>query len=204
LWLFKLTAPIVGLRNIYFRLLIRLLRQTNLFDSAYYLESNDDVYQGRILPLRHYAQYGDREGRFPLPVFDPKYYRSKTQGRTKSVNSLLHNCYLGRHLRISPSPWFNLDFYLTENKDVARSGMDPFYHYLNWGGLEGRSPSRQFDSSYYLATYPDVTRARINPLLHYLHFGRFEERLPRPNDTTPQLSAPPKLTQAVIPTEKSW
>jgi len=203
LWLFRVTAPIVGLRKSYFNLLIRLIRQSNLFDSAYYLERNDDVYQGRHLPLRHYARYGDREGRHPLAVFDPKYYRSKIKDRTKSVNSLLHYCYVGRHLRISPSPWFDVSFYLAENKDVARSGMDPLYHYLNWGGLEGRSPCRQFDGSFYLATYADVTESRINPLLHYLHFGLFEKRLPRP-ETATQSNIPVPPLRLVTPTDECW
>lgn len=129
--------------------------------------------------MLHYVAYGDREGRRPIELFDPYYYRSKSRGRMRHVNALLHYFYIGRYLRISPSPWFDVQFYLSQNKDVARSGIEPLNHYLKWGGLEGRSPNPQFDGAYYLRNNPEISRARLNPLLHYLHQGRSQNRATR-------------------------
>src|ERR1700749_3489373 len=36
---------------------------------------------------------------------------------------------------------FDPDYYLAENPAVAASGIDPFYHYLQYGREEGRWPN---------------------------------------------------------------
>lgn len=38
----------------------------------------------------------------------------------------------------NPSPFFDVDAYLTSNSDVAAAGVNPLVHYLNWGLGEGR------------------------------------------------------------------
>jgi GT2 family glycosyltransferase/glycosyltransferase involved in cell wall biosynthesis len=176
LWLAKVLCKPQVFRKKYWAVLIHLVRKTDLFDRTFYLEANPDVAEENMFPLRHYISYGDREGRLPLPVFDPHYYRSRIQGRTKHVNALLHYAYIGRYRRISPSPWFDVNYYLAQNKDVARSGYEPILHYLKFGGLEGRSPNPQFDGAYYLRNNPDVIESYQNPLLHYLQSGRMLER----------------------------
>lgn len=173
----KILCKAPGLRQRYRRLLVRLLKRTGLFDADYYLTSNADVAQQQIAPLHHYASYGDREGRQPMPLFCPSFYRSQIIGsRLARVNALLHYCRVGRYRCLSPSPWFDLPFYLANNKDVARAGIDPLLHYLRWGGREGRSPSEQFDGNYYLRENPDVAASALNPLIHYLFYGRSEGR----------------------------
>lgn len=179
LWLLHALAVTHPLRRSYRRLLIHLIKRTELFDRTWYLDNNPDVTASGMPPLRHYAAYGDQENRWPMPLFDPGYYRARTQGRLHRVNALLHYFHVGRYRLISPSPWFELRYYLRNNKDVARSGIEPLRHYLQWGGLEGRSPNPQFDGAYYLRANPEVREARINPLLHYLQWGRFSERSTR-------------------------
>lgn len=176
LWALRTLAIAHPLRRRYRALLIHLIKRTELFDRTWYLDSNPDVIASEIPPLRHYAAYGDQENRWPMPLFDPGYYRARAPGRLHRVNALLHYFYVGRHRLISPSPWFELRYYLRNNKDVARSGIEPLRHYLQWGGLEGRSPNPQFDGAYYLRVNPEVREARLNPLLHYLQWGRFSER----------------------------
>jgi len=140
-----------------------------------------------------------------MAFFDPEYYRYRARGPAKSVNSLLHYAYIGRYRRISPSPWFDVDFYLALNKDVARAGYDPLHHYLKWGGVEGRSPSPEFDGSYYLRTNPSVTQTRLNPLLHYLQIGRFEGRSTVPGENRIDFDdMPGDVIQASMPSEASW
>ena len=179
------------LRVHYRKLLLRLVRETGLFDEAYYAEVNSDVAESGIDPLRHYVAFGDREGRPPIPFFDPGFYREHVDSRSKRVSALLHYCYVGRFLDVSPSPWFDVRYYLEQNKDVDRRGMDPLFHYLRYGWEEGRSPSPQFDGDYYLRANPDVREAHVNPLFHYLRYGRLEGRSTMPGQSDQQ-GAPPR------------
>lgn len=179
LWLLQqegVLARAFGLRGLHAARIARLVRRTGLFDAEHYLEHNPDVAGDGVDPLAHYVRYGDREGRQPMPLFDPAFYRAHAGKLRRDTLTLLHYWLLGRYLKVSPSAWFDLDFYLRQNRDVARAGFEPLTHFLRFGGSEGRSPSRQFDCAYYLLANPDVGEAGINPLLHYLRFGRVEGR----------------------------
>ncbi len=205
LWLFKTLTWLPILRKAYHGTIIHLIKKTKIFDRDYYLGANEDVAEADMTPLRHYVIHGDRQRRPPLALFDPDYYRARAECRLTCVNALLHYTYVGRYLRISPSPWFDIDFYLAVNKDVARAGFDPLHHFLNWGGAEGRSPSPQFDSAYYLRTNPQVAQRRINPLLHYLRMGRFEGRptMPSENDLCAEIVLG-NACQAAMPENEAW
>ena len=198
-------ALLPGARAIYNRHLAGLVGKLSLFDAEYYREANPDVVAEGFDPLLHYVAYGDREGRMPLPVFDPSYYRQHAKGKLKKVNTLLHYALVGRYLRVSPSPWFDVAYYLQHNKDVARSGIDPLTHYLRWGGIEGRSPSACFDGAYYLRSNPDIAEARVNPLIHYLSFGRIEGRAVQP-PIDPEDEAPREglVPVAALPRDEEW
>ena len=63
--------------------------------------------------------------------------------------------------------FFDADFYLAQNPDVAEAGVDPARHYYETGFKEGRDPNKVFDTSFYLAQNPDVAEAGVNPLEHY-------------------------------------
>ena len=165
-----------GLKRMHRAELARLIRRSGLFDAAWYLETNADVSASGVDPLLHYVRFGDREGRQPMPFFDPTFYRASAGGRSGSHNALVHYLYEGRFRRASPSPWFDVAFYLSQNRDVARSGEEPLLHDLLEGGAAGRSPCRQFDAAYYLRNNPDVAASGVDPLRHYLAYGRMEGR----------------------------
>ena len=86
---------------------------------------------------------------------------------------------------IATSGFFDKVWYLANNTDVANGKINPYLHYLNYGGFEGRDPGPNFNSRGYLETYQDVKEAGINPLIHYLRYGRKEGRLTQfpPDDT---------------------
>jgi GT2 family glycosyltransferase len=195
-----------GLRRLYHGLVIHLVRSTGLFDRAYYLYQNGDVALDGMRPLRHYVAYGDREGRLPMPFFDPAYYRAHAPSRSAQVNALLHYAYIGRFRRTATSPWFSVEYYLANNKDVARSGVDPLLHYVQYGGLEGRSPCPQFDGVYYLHTNPEVLDQRINPLLHYLLYGIREGRrtLPDQHEAEQSDGSAGDAPRPSIPGDDQW
>lgn len=206
LGLIKIVCNLVGLKSVYKLLVIQLIKPLGLFDRSFYLENNNDVKLSEYTPLRHYVYFGDREGRPPMPLFDPSYYRAQVPKLSRHSNSLLHYAYVGRYLRVSPSPWFDMAFYLSNNKDVARSQHDPLLHYLKWGGAEGRSPCPQFDGQFYLRTYPDVMALGVNPLLHYLFSGRLEGRktLPDHGSSMPSDVNAVEFSSLCLPEESSW
>ncbi len=162
------------------------IKETGLFDSAYYLTQNSDVAESGIDPILHYVMYGDQEGRKPTIFFDPKIYRIHANAlklKFVHVNALLHYFAVGRHYKISTSEWIDIDYYLSSNRDVKINGIEPITHYLKYGGFEGRSPNINFDSRYYLISNPDVQAAGINPLVHYVLHGQAEGRKPSATDS---------------------
>jgi hypothetical protein len=77
---------------------------------------------------------------------------------------------------LNPDAFFDTNYYLSHNPDVAAAHIDPLLHYENNGWLEGRDPSAQFSTAKYLAAYSDVKAAGMDPLLHYVQFGQAEGR----------------------------
>ena len=77
---------------------------------------------------------------------------------------------------IRQCPEFDPKYYLEQNPDVLKHGIDPALHYLVNGWLENRDPSKAFSTDRYLSNNPDVARADMNPLLHFIRNGRKEGR----------------------------
>lgn len=77
---------------------------------------------------------------------------------------------------ISQSEYFDAEWYLRNNLDVAYSSLDPIEHFLLFGASEGREPSPKFSCKFYRDANPDVAQSNVNPLLHYLKYGIKEGR----------------------------
>lgn len=73
--------------------------------------------------------------------------------------------------------FFDADYYLSHNPDVAAARVDPLVHYETFGWKEGRDPGGAFDTNDYLAANPDVRAAGVDPLLHYIQYGQAEHRM---------------------------
>jgi hypothetical protein len=74
---------------------------------------------------------------------------------------------------------FDADWYIAHNPDVAKAGVTPLIHYINYCAAEGRDPHPLFDTDWYRSHNPDVARAGANPFVHYLKHGASEGRDPR-------------------------
>ena len=83
------------------------------------------------------------------------------------------------YLLIKNSQFFDEEWYLRTNPDVAKSGVDAAWHYYENGWKEGRLPSLRFDGNDYIRRYPDVAKAKMTPLVHWEKFGRIEGRTAR-------------------------
>lgn len=77
---------------------------------------------------------------------------------------------------IKNSGLFDSTWYLDTYPDVRTRRIDPLFHYIFFGGYEGRNPSLYFDSKEYLNRYKDVMVSGMNPLVHYIILGRAEKR----------------------------
>lgn len=77
---------------------------------------------------------------------------------------------------ISQSEYFDAEWYLRNNLDVAYSSINPIEHFLLFGASEGREPSPKFSCKSYRDENPDVAQSNVNPLLHYLKYGIKEGR----------------------------
>lgn len=170
------------------------------FEVALYLRSNPDVAGTNGNPLLHFIRSGAAEGRHPGPTFDPDWYLAEYPDvAAAGYNPLIHFLDHGRRegrlatawhrpgfatevtiSRIRESVFFDADWYLAQNPDVAASRVDPLTHYLLNGASEGRDPSAQFSTTYYLSANPDVAEDGANPLVHYVTVGQAEGRPPHP------------------------
>jgi hypothetical protein len=169
-----------------------IIKQSGLFDDAWYLEQYIDVAAAGVSPTRHYVQHGAKEGRSPFRGFDPVLYSLNhpeiaDQGMNPLVHFILYSYSLApddwrspRHITLlRESGLFDARYYLNKYPEVKDSGLDPVVHYLYVGWRERKNPSELFDTSFYLSNYSDIEQGGVNPLLHYLLAGRQEKRFCR-------------------------
>ncbi|MGX7709568.1 glycosyltransferase [Methylobacterium sp. Gmos1] len=76
------------------------------FDENYYLSRYNDVREAGIDAIRHYAEYGWKEGRNPSELFWNEYYREHYKEELSAdVNPLYHYVTQGRDLGLKPNPF---------------------------------------------------------------------------------------------------
>lgn len=174
---------------------------SEFFDPEFYTNTYADIRQKKTNPLKHYVLYGWKEGRAPSPSFDRAAFLKTHPGIDPATIDpaaacvMLYGSYHWRSQQIhklgegSPKEViahvpagnpemerdcraiFDNSFYASMYRDVARSGMEPFQHYMQFGHREDRSPSAAFDTFYYRRKYLNNSLS-LNPLEHYISHGR--------------------------------
>ena len=168
---------------------VQAIRASGLFDEAFYLSMYKDLQPPPHDPIRHYCEYGWREGRNPSGDFDTQFYLDTYSDiRSAGLNPFWHYVVAGAAERrdtrfldaevraIRASGLFDEAFYLSMCGDLQPPPRDPIRHYCEHGWREGRNPSRDFDTRSYLETYTDIRSAGLNPFLHYVAAGAVEGR----------------------------
>jgi FMN phosphatase YigB (HAD superfamily) len=176
------------------------LSPSPLFDGPWYLDNNPDVARAGQNPLLHYLNDGRPEGRpicpFAEPValariegsglFDAEWYRTTHVPNLSPNQAARHYLWEGAALGMNPGPLFDGEWYLGNNADVARAGLNPLLHYLESGRAEGRPIRLAYardTGARVIETRPIVlcgsATARIVVVIHAFYIDVFEELLPR-------------------------
>jgi hypothetical protein len=135
---------------------IRTIRESGLFDEAYYRANTPDLLPGADA-VRHFLERGACEGRQPNRLFDPVFYLSLNPDVAEAGNnSLLHYIRRGAAEGRPPHPGFDPAFYLAKYPDVAHSGQNPLSHYLVYGEQEGRKPNTQAVGGSVAVTHAEI------------------------------------------------
>ncbi|MGU3422383.1 rhamnan synthesis F family protein [Methylobacterium sp. D54C] len=141
------------------------LSPSQLFDPAYYADSNPDVAASGSPLLLHYVRHGRTENRASRPLQEMS--SDDPEAISKAVQA------------IQESGLFDIASYAGLDEATAM-GMTPAEHYIRVGEAAGLAPSRHFDPAYYAECNPDVAASGSPLLLHFVQYGRAENRASRP------------------------
>lgn len=149
---------------------------TPLIDPKFYSRLNEKGMK-QLTSFFHYFLHGKNENRFTHPLFDPFYYRRNLNLHKVKLkeqeNLLAHYIRVGWRFKISPSRFFDLDYYLAQKPRGLKIGEeDPLAHFIEFGSKEGYSPVPFFDTAFYLKNNPKVKTDK--PFLHYVTSGAFK------------------------------
>ena len=162
-----------------------------LFSNQAYLAAYPDIRAAGVDPLTHFLQSGRAAGRMSFltggtaaadPFIDTTFY-DRQLGATLIPTGLAGQQQAawsyntsGWQKGLNPDAWFDTNYYLAHNPDVAAAHVNPLLHYEQYGWREHRNPSAAFSTDRYLAAYADIRAANVNPLLHFLTHGQAEGR----------------------------
>ena len=156
---------------------IARIRDSGLFDAAFYALANPDLTELGERAVAHYCLQGWRENRKPNFYFDPAWYlRQYEDVRTAGLEPLLHYLVRGEAEGRRPCPLFDPGWYGLAH--AVPEGVNRLAHLLA-NRCSGRARAiAEFDAGFYLQTYPDIANAGIDPFEHYLVQGFREARRP--------------------------
>jgi len=152
-------------------------RKPNIyFNTTWYLQTNPLVARLKINPVVHYTLAGEMAGRRPVPYFDPAWYRATYEVPTGEV-ALAHFLTHRRSQAFSPTPLFDVTWYVEQHAEDVVGNRDPFAHFLQTGTYKDINPSPAFNAAAYRKRYMG-RRSRVfrqlmhpdrdNPLVHHL------------------------------------
>lgn len=148
------------------------LNESELFDAEFYRLKNKDVKRKCVDPLDHYIKSGDKEGRNPNILFDTKFYRKKYLDNSDS-NCLMHYLESDINGQHQTCKGFDGKYYIENNEDLKKPGINPLNHYLKYGLREGRlavDPKRDFKIRENVNTNKENLRSSSNFLGKILSF----------------------------------
>lgn len=115
----------------------KIIVDSGLFDSEWYLVQYGDVAQAQIDPLEHFLNYGAAEGRDPCAFFDTAYYlRIYPDVARAGENPLLHYIKNGSREGRTPHPLFDVEWFVATTAFEQDSNDTALGAYLRSAGKE--------------------------------------------------------------------
>jgi GT2 family glycosyltransferase len=140
----------------------RLVKDSGLFDEAYYCNTYPEIRHANLDPLLHYLETGAGELRNPSGSFDARHYLQLCEERGEPVeNPLVHYIEVGAALGLNPWPNGNSPVHAPAQDGAGRAAATPeaphFQLSLDQVGIEsGRGAARLSGSGWCLDASPIV------------------------------------------------
>ncbi|WP_417692152.1 FkbM family methyltransferase [Roseibium sp.] len=172
----------------------RGLDPSSAFSTNGYLALHADVRDAGLVPLLHFLERGEEEGRLTICGAD---YESVSSSGDFS-EELLWNCH-----RLQDGDLFDAEYYAQTTGETFARPFLAAHHYLTVGWKKLADPSARFSARSYMELNPDVAqRADKDPLVHFLDYGSIENRLF--TDVATYEYRQSKRLKAVAPSEQAW
>lgn len=128
----------------------RDIEDSGLFDRDAYLIENPDVANKGMDPLRHYVEFGWREGRRPSALFDAAWYLHQNPDVAQAaIDPLLHYIRNGKAEGRAPNAFFDPEWY---ESFIARTpedaGKSPYAVFMSRGLASGHPPLPELQAVY--------------------------------------------------------
>ena len=166
------------------------IKPNRWFDEQFYRQSFQDVADLPHASLIHFLDVGSQEGRAAnseyfttqpeieiqydaetLAIsnhFDKEFYNQNLEANEPLIlDPIMHYRSVGWREARNPNSWFDVTFYVGNNSDVAGANVEPLYHFLRWGALEGRLPNK-------IGEFPESILRQDNVITDYIS-SEFDE-----------------------------
>ena len=158
---------------------IAALRETPLFDAAWYEQQHPELAAAGHDPAAHFAWTGAATGAQPNPWFDTTWYLARNPAvAAADENPLLHWLHEGIAAGLDPNPFLDVDWYMARH-GLQPGQQDPISHYVAHGIPGRHDPNPGLDAAVYAAEMPDLG-PHDDPLLHWWQTGAGTGRNPAP------------------------
>ena len=102
------------------------------FDADWYVDKTPILHKLKLDPLKHFILHGSQEGKSPIPLFVPEFYRQFMDDSDPSMEPLSSYLTFGVDAKIPPSEFFDPEFY-EQSYGPELEKFFPFEHYLRKG-----------------------------------------------------------------------
>lgn len=123
------------------KLLADALKESGLFDEAFYVSTYPDAANYRDEPVLHFVRHGRFEGRQPNELFVPASYANRNPDvAAQGVEPTEHYLYHGSYELRETGDGFDSPGYLAAHPEVVERGENALGSYLREGRAAGHSP----------------------------------------------------------------
>jgi glycosyltransferase involved in cell wall biosynthesis len=147
-------------------------------------------------PLLDRTFADDREAILWSGLWQPEFYRANYPDAANSPDLLDHFLESGAALGYKPNPWFDTDYYRSNNPRLAASGENALIDYIRYGAWAGPDPHPSFKTERYLDIDPQLRAQHMTPLSHFL---RYELPAAAPDEMVGALPESPRALYALAP-----